>query len=63
METIQNLQLWKLTHSMLQDQLVCGVNDDHIQYRLFQEKDLQLDCATKIALSLEVAAKRTAVVT
>ena len=43
--------------SMLRDQLVCGVNDDHIQRRLLQEKDLQLDRAMEIALSLEVAAK------
>ena len=43
--------------SMLRDRLVCGVNDDHIQRRLLQEKDLQLDRAMEIALSLEVAAK------
>ena len=42
--------------SMLRDRLVCGVND-HIQRWLLQEKDLQLDRATEIALSLEVAAK------
>ena len=46
-----------LLDSMLQDRLVCGVNDDHIQRQLLQEKDLQLDRATEIALSLEVAAK------
>ena len=43
--------------SMLRDQLACGVNDDHIQRRLLQEKDLQLDCTTEFGLSLEVAAK------
>ena len=42
---------------MLHDQLVCGVNDSHIQRRLLSEPVLTLETAMKIALALESAAQ------
>ena len=38
---------------MLRNQLVCGINDSHIQHRLLSEQDLTLEMAMQIALGRE----------
>ena len=43
--------------NMLRDQMVCGINDDHIQKRLLSEPSLTLQRVMELAESLETAAK------
>ena len=43
---------------MLRDRLVCGVNNEHIQKRLFAQPDLTFRKATDIALAEEAAEKQ-----
>ena len=42
---------------MLCNQLVCGVNDSHIQRRLLSEHVLTLETAMKIVQGMELAAQ------
>ena len=40
---------------MVQDQLMCGINDNHIQRQLLQEVDLTYKKACEIAQPMEVS--------
>ena len=44
----------------IRDQLVCGINDDHIQRRLLSESSLTLDSAIKLARGFESAMRDVA---
>ncbi|XP_037518126.1 uncharacterized protein K02A2.6-like [Rhipicephalus sanguineus] len=43
---------------MLRDRFVCGIRDEHLQQRLFAEKDLTFQRALDLALSSESASKQ-----
>ncbi|XP_037528475.1 uncharacterized protein LOC119405707 [Rhipicephalus sanguineus] len=43
---------------MLHDRFVCGIRDEHLQQRLFAEKDLTFQRALDLALSSESASKQ-----
>ena len=43
----------------LRDRLICGLHNDNIQKRLLTKKDLTLDVACEIAVSMETVAKDT----
>ncbi|XP_037505702.1 uncharacterized protein LOC119382034 [Rhipicephalus sanguineus] len=45
-------------HVMLRDRFVCGIRDEHLQQRLFAEKDLTFQRALDLALSSESASKQ-----
>ena len=47
---------WK---KMLRDQLVCGVNDERIQWRLLAESQLEFKKAMELATAMEMADKNT----
>ncbi len=44
---------------MLRDRIVCGIGDESIQRRLLGEKNLNLEKAKTLAISMETAAKHT----
>jgi transposase InsO family protein len=51
----ENCQFGETLEDMLRDRLVCGINDDSVQRRLFIEKDLNFAKALSIAQSQEAA--------
>ena len=55
----KNCEFENSLDDMLRDRLVCGINNEHIQKRLFAEPKLTFQKALQIALSEEAATKQT----
>ena len=53
----EHCQFGTTLEDMLRDRLVCGLDDDRIQRRLLEERELSFEKAVEIALAHEMASK------